>query len=323
MRRQELRGLAVILAAAMMCALLPWAWAQGAGPLVPGVGLADIPLGSRISEVVLRLGAPNAVQLINTNGTLAYTFDQYGITAYTQESRVVALTTTNSLLGMVRGVGLGSSRESVVAVFGPPRSVGLVEGFPGIMYDSLGIGFGLDRHEVAVVMVFQPVSSPIQPAVPPSSPSAPASPAVTSQGSQGDASTESTGSTVSTASTVSSVPTVSTGVNPGVPAVQPGMGQTVGQPVPSGEAADLALGSGASMSANLTAPVTTIPQGAPSAEDTPGVADISRLRPFTVETKYLSLAGYLRYLIYGMTGRWIGPRISELIMTPQESPPLP
>jgi hypothetical protein len=320
MRRQEHRGLAVILAAAMMCALLPWAWAQGAGPLVPGVGLADIPLGSRISEVVTRLGAPNAVQLVNTNGTLAYTFDQYGITAYTVESRVVALTTTNSLLGMVRGVGLGSSRESVMAVFGPPRSVGLVEGFPGIMYDSLGIGFGLDRHEVAVVMVFQPVSSPIQPAVPPSSPSAPASPAVTSQGSQDDASTMSTGPSVANPSTTA---TVSTTLNPGVAPVQPRVGQTVGQAVPSGEAADLTVGSGASLTANPAAPVTTIPQSAASAEDTPGVADISRLRPFTVETKYLSLAGYLRYLIYGMTGRWIGPRISELIMHPQESPPLP
>lgn len=302
MRRQELRGLAVILAAAMICALLPWAWAQGAGPLVPGVGLADIPLGSRISEVVLRLGAPSAVQLVNTNGTLAYTFDQYGIAAYTQGSRVVALTTTNSLLGMVQGVGLGSSRESVVAVFGPPRSVGLVEGFPGLMYDSLGIAFGLDRHEVAVVMVFQPVSSPIQPAVPPSSPSSPASPAVTSQGGQGDASP------------------VSTGPSPSVPVpVQPAMGQTVS----SGEAADLVVGSGASLTATPSSPVTTIPQGAASGEDTSATPDLSRVTPFTVETKYLSLAGYLRYLIYGMTGRWIGPRISELIMRPQESPPLP
>lgn len=303
MRRQELRGLAVILAAAMVCALLPWAWAQGAGPLVPGVGLADIPLGSRISEVVQRLGAPSAVQLVNTNGTLAYAFDQFGITAYTRESRVVALTTTNSLLGMVRGVGLGSSRETVMAVFGPPRSVGLVEGFPGIMYDSLGIGFGLDRHEVAVVMVFQPVSSPIQPAVPPSSPSSPASPAVTSQGGQGDA---------------SPVSTASTGSNPSVP-VPTGVGQTVS----SGDAADLVVGSGASLTMNPTSPVTTIPQGSAPAEDTPAVPDISRLQPFTVETKYLSLAGYLRYVIYGMTGRWIGPKISELIMRPQENPPLP
>jgi hypothetical protein len=327
MRHPELRGLAVILAAVMTCVLLPWAWAQGVGALIPGVGLADIALGTRISEVIQRLGAPSEVRLASTDGTLAYTFDRYGISAYTRENTIIALTTTNSLVGIIRGVGLGSTRESVVAVFGPPRSVGLVEGFPGIIYEAQGIGFGLDRHSVAVVMIFRPVGSPALPAAPPTTPSSPVTPSVTSQAAQDEISTAGVSTTDGSTGgvTIGGTP-IGDGLIGGAligaaptdraPAA-PGPIQTSAP----GDATAVPPGVSATGANVAAAPVTTIPQGAASGESV--IPDISRFKSFTVQTRYLSLAGYLRYLVFGMTKRWIEPTISELITRPHEDPTAP
>jgi hypothetical protein len=312
MRHQELRGVAVILAAVMACTLLPWAWAQGVGALIPGEGLADISLGSRISEVVARLGAPNEVRLASTDGTLAYTFDQYGISAYARGNTIIALTTTNSLLGMIRGVGLGSTRESIIAMFGTPRNVGLIEGFPGILYDTQGIAFGLDRHAVAVVMIFRPVAAPVQPAAPPSSPSAPAAPAVTSQAAPDEGVTA--GLSVTSAPAAAAAP-----IAPGPAPAKQVQTARAGDPL---AALPPSEGPAAAASSVEAAPVTTIPESATPAGA--GVLpDFGRLHPFTVDTRFLSLAGYLRYFIYGMTRQWIGPKVSDLVVRLHEDATAP
>jgi hypothetical protein len=308
MRHQELRGVAVILAAVMACTLLPWVWAQGVGPLIPGQGLADISLGSRIAEIVARLGAPNEVRLASTDGTLAYTFDQYGIAAYARGNTIIALTTTNSLLGMIRGVGLGSSRESIVAMFGTPRSVGLVEGFPGLLYDTQGIAFGLDRHTVAVVMIFKPVASPVQPASP-TTPSSPTTPAVTSQADESD---DMTAGVSGAGIPAAAAPVASAPAAPAAPAPAPA---ALVQTATSG---DLPGASSRTDIPALTpsaeaAPVTTIPENA-APVGASVLPDLGRLHPFTVDTRFLSLAGYLRYFIYGMTRQWIGPKVSNLVI---------
>ena len=332
MRHPELRGLAVILAAVMTCVLLPWAWAQGVGALIPGVGLADIALGTRISEVIQRLGAPSEVRLASTDGTLAYTFDQYGISAYTRENTIIALTTTNSLVGMIRGVGLGSTRESIVAVFGAPRSVGLVEGFPGILYEAQGIGFGLDRHSVAVVMIFRPVGSPALPAAPPTTPSSPVTPSVTSQAAQDEIPTAGVSTSDGTTGgvTIGGTPIGGTPIGGGlIGGAVIGGAPTDRAPAAPGpiqtsaprEATATPPGASATWANVAAAPVTTIPQGAASGEG--AIPDISRLTSFTVQTRYLSLAGYLRYLVFGMTKRWIEPTISELITRSHEDPTAP
>lgn len=310
MRHQELRGVAVILAAVMACTLLPWVWAQGVGPLIPGQGLADISLGTRISEVVARLGAPNEVRLASTDGTLAYTFDQYGISAYARGNTIIALTTTNSLLGLIRGVGLGSTRESIVAMFGAPRSVGLVEGFPGLLYDTQGIAFGLDRHTVAVVMIFKPVASPVQPAAPPTTPSSPTTPAVTSQAENDDMTAGVSGAGIPAAA----APVASAVVAPAPAAPAPAR-EKLEQTAISGDATRSLspTDAPAMMPSAEAAPVTTIPDSA-APVGASLLPDIGRLHPFTVDTKFLSLAGYLRYFIYGMTRQWIGPKVSDLVI---------
>ena len=324
MRHQELRGVAVILAAVMACTLVPWVWAQGVGPLIPGQGLADISLGTRISEVVARLGAPSEVRLASNDGTLSYTFDQYGISAYARGNTIIALTTTNSLLGMIRGIGLGSSRESIVAMFGTPRSVGLVEGFPGLLYDNQGIAFGLDRHTVAVVMIFKPVASPGQPSAPPAKPSSsPASPAVTSQDEERDGMTAGVSGAGIPAATAPVVlaPAAPAPAAPAAPAAAPA---ALAQTAASGDppATPSPLGAPALTPSAEAAPVTTIPDGA-APVGASVLPDLGRLRPFTVETKFLSLAGYLRYFIYGMTRQWIGPKVSNLVIRLHEDATAP
>lgn len=81
-----------------------------AGPASPDTSIAGIPLGAPIPEVVRRLGAPTAVRLVSPDGTLAYTFGQYGITVYARDNAVAAVSTTNSILGTVRWHRHGSAR---------------------------------------------------------------------------------------------------------------------------------------------------------------------------------------------------------------------
>jgi len=50
---------------------------------------------------------------------------------------------------------------------------------------------------------------------------------------------------------------------------------------------------------------------------------VSRLRPFTAETLYLSLAGYLRYLVYAATRQLAGPVDGHQMIRPAENTMLP
>lgn len=268
MRRRRFRGLAVILAAFLVCGALPWASAQIAGSVVPGAWLAAIPLGAPIPEVVRRFGAPSAVRLVGTDGTLAYVFGRYGITAYARDNVVIALSTTNSVVGSAQGIGMGAPEEAVIAAFGAPRVAGIIEGFRGIVYESLGIAFGLDRHSVAVIMIFAPHASAA-----PSPPAPELAPSVTSQGLRDGAE----GSAVDTPASAETTPTApaQTARAASVETAQAAPGAPV--PTPQGGAA---------------VPIAILP-------------DVSNLRPFTAETRFLSLAGYLRYVIYTMTRQWV------------------
>ncbi len=281
MRHQKVTGLATILAVIMTCAVLPWARAQGAGPVIPGVSLADIPLGTRIAELVQRLGAPSELRLVSADGTLAYVFSQYGITAYTRANVIAALTTTNSLLGTIRGIGLGTPQEAVLAAFGVPHGTSLVESLPGLTYEDQGIAFGFDRQAVAVVMVFPRIPSAAPSTVPPA-PSSPVSPPVTSQVVSGGAGAFS-----------------------------------ITSPSTSTEARAVAAGP-----ATPEGAVPSNPSGATIAGST-SLPDVSQLHPFSAETLFLSLAGYLRYLVHAMTGLWVAAGNIEQVIRPAWSPARP
>ena len=146
--------------------------AQNGGTIVPGSALAGIPLGGPIGSIISRFGPANQVR-VGQDGTLAYVFDQYGITAYVVRDVIVAITTTNSLLAGVRGIYLGAPMPTVVQTFGGNYTQGVIEGFRGVLYPAMGLGFGFDQGGVAIVMVFSAL------ALPQRDPTSPTSPAVT------------------------------------------------------------------------------------------------------------------------------------------------
>ena len=54
---------------------------------------------------------------------------------------------------------------------------------------------------------------------------------------------------------------------------------------------------------------------APAPAGTPGqIANVKNLKPFSAETAYMSLAGYLRYLTHQQTSQWLTRSEAERIV---------
>ncbi|HLW48958.1 MAG TPA: hypothetical protein VKW09_14490 [bacterium] len=156
--------LTILVAITPLIAGHPWRSAVGASSVVPGAGLADVVLGQPIAEVLNRFGTPSAVRLTGTDGLLGYGFDKYGITVYAHGDIVQAVATTNSVVGGVNGIALGTSIAEVVKAMGANYSPATIEGFPGIVYRGAGIAFGMDRDAVASILVFRAAAAaPAQP----------------------------------------------------------------------------------------------------------------------------------------------------------------
>jgi hypothetical protein len=70
------------------------------------------------------------------------------------------------------------------------------------------------------------------------------------------------------------------------------------------------------VSAQTTAPQpATQPATAPAPAMTPGpYADVKNLKPFSAETAYMSLAGYLRYVTHQRTSQWLTRLEAERIV---------
>ncbi|HLY23277.1 MAG TPA: hypothetical protein VKT83_12505 [bacterium] len=239
MRQRILLVLVVLVAIIPLAAGHPWRPAVGAASVVPGVALADISLGAPIGEILTRFGTPSVVRLTGGNGLLGYGFDRYGITVYAHGDIVQAVATTNSVLGGVDGIALGTPLSEVVRILGDVYSRGTVEGYPGIVYGSAGVAFGIDHDAVASILVFKAASAaPLQPASPTSSDGP-----ITSQGGA-----------------ASPVVADATAVDPG------------------------------------------------------SLPDVSRMKAYSAETRFLSLAGYLRYLVHDTSKTWITSEDTDRLM---------
>jgi hypothetical protein len=206
--------------------------------------------------------------LTGGNGLLGYSFEKYGITVYAHGDLVQAVATTNSVIGGVNGIELGTPVSEIVRGLGQVYSQGTVEGYPGVVYAGSGIAFGIDHNAVAAILVFRPATAlPNQPA-PTASPAAP----VTSHAA---------------------------------PAGQPASAaqpSATAQPAaaPQAPAAQVAV-----------APPTAHPATAGSASRLP---DVSNLRAYTSGTHFLSLAGYLRYLVHDTSKKWMTTEDTDKLM---------
>jgi hypothetical protein len=342
MRKWGLGGLAALLVVLVAGATLPLIPVHAAtAPIKPGVSLADIPIGSPIAEVVTRLGAPTQVRLVSADGTLAYIFSTYGITAYTRSHVVFALTSTNSLIVTNQGIGLGAPAAAINAAFGQPRSTGVVEGFRGPMYPALGIAFGLDRQTVAAVMVFAPQAA---------TPGTTSSPDVGSRATPdqsapaaapGEQTAAQSPQQVGVAHTASpdAAGIVPPARSPFLPVAQPGESPAPDAAAPGAESVAVA-GSGVSLAevASTAHATAAVPPSAPEpqlpaqllavqpaseGELQPmarALAIVRDVRAFSLETRYLSIAGYLRYLLFSFTRKWVIPQESERLVQRDAGP---
>jgi hypothetical protein len=120
--------------------------------IVPGASLAGITVGSGLRLILSRFGRPSDVR--DTSVDTVYTFSRWGIVVYIQSGKVSAASTTNSLLKLSNELGVGYRVDDVLRAVGRSFREGIVENFPGMIYDDQGIAFGLDRTGVAVVIVF-------------------------------------------------------------------------------------------------------------------------------------------------------------------------
>jgi hypothetical protein len=194
-----------------------------------------------------------------------YTFPRYGLNVYAADGVVRAISTTNSLLRTAEGIALGATVADVRRVFGSQFSDAVIEGLMGIAYDQHGIAFGLDGVIVSVIMVYPPR---VQAA-------APGTPAVTIPGA--------------------AQPAAPTGTPPA--AATPA--------VPAGQSPAPAASVPAAPSTGATSP--------PSVATGPTYLDIGlvalprvdSLKPFSPETQYMSVIGFLRYVVYQQTGTWL------------------
>ncbi|HKX17004.1 MAG TPA: hypothetical protein VJT33_03210 [bacterium] len=259
MRQRILLVLVVIAAIVPLAAGHPWRPAVGGSSVIPGVALADIPIGAPIGEVLNRFGSPSVVRLTGGDGLLGYGFDRYGITVYAHGDLVQAVATTNSVLGGVNGIALGAPLSDVVRAFGQRYSRGAVEGYPGVVYGGAGVAFGMDHGAVAAILVFRPAAA--------------------------------------------------------VPA-QPGAPSGNGGPVTSQEApgSPVAASTDAAVALMQPAPAQTVAAAPPAAHSDGGLPDLSGLKAYTSATHYLSISGYLRYLVHDTSKTWITPDDSDRLM---------
>lgn len=234
MRQRILLVLVVFVAIIPLATGHAWRPAVGASSVVPGQALADIQLGAPIGDVLNRFGTPSAVRLTGSDGLLGYGFDRYGITVYAHGDTVQAVSTTNSVIGGVNGIALGTPLTAVVRDLGQTYAHGVVEGYPGVVYTDAGVAFGIDHDSVAAILVFRPATAM------PGQPTTPAGP-VTSHAAP--------------------------------PAASP------------------ATSSGSA-----------------------GLPDVSHLRAYTVETHFLSLSGYLRYLVHDSSKKWMTNADTDRLM---------
>jgi len=240
MRHRAWLALAVVAIVVPLAAGRPWRPAVGADSVVPGIALADIQLGTPIGEVLERFGTPSVVRLTGADGLLGYGFDRYGITVYTRSDVVQAVATTNSVLGGVNGISLGTPVSAVKRALGTTYSPAVIEGYSGVLYGGLGVAFGFDHNAVASILVFRPATAtPAQP-LNPAQPSGP----VTSQVTAG--STE-----------VSALP------------------------------------------------------------------DVNNLKPYSAATHFLSLAGYVRFLVHDAAKTFVTPEQGDRLVQQSFAPAAP
>lgn len=122
--------------------------------IIPGVGIAGIHLGASTRALRGRFGLPTEV--LQRSGYALHLYGRFGLIVYVRNDVVAAVATTNSLFRIGRSLGVGQPAAGIRSEFGAPTAQAMVTGFPGELYDQAGVGFGIERSAIAMVIVFRP-----------------------------------------------------------------------------------------------------------------------------------------------------------------------
>lgn len=155
---RALRGVSTVLAVLVGLAAATFAGPRPGLAIVPGRAAGPVVIGMRLVELVQLLGPPGGLGRAREGEKLSW--PALGLTVrLDREGRVDAVFVDSPRYRTAQGVGVGSSRQQVLAAFGPPTYAQEDQAFLILAYPALGISFGIrkDRMDrVEVVMVYRP-----------------------------------------------------------------------------------------------------------------------------------------------------------------------
>lgn len=152
------RTVSTALAAVLGFALPGWATPRSGSLIVPGRAVGPVSLGMRLEQLVPHLGPPVGPVRPREGARIAW--PARGLTVrLDREGRVDAVFVDSPEYRTAQGVGVGSSKDEVLAAFGPPSHGQEDRNTLILAYPSLGISFAIRKDRggrVEVVMVYRP-----------------------------------------------------------------------------------------------------------------------------------------------------------------------
>lgn len=122
-------------------------------PILGGVGLGKVKLGTTLADVEAALGkAAQVTSSPNDPGSKFYAYPKFGCSVFVgSEGKVIGITITSAQYRTPEGLGVGSSRSQVEKAYGK----GLARGAGNVNYASRGLAFSYGNDKVSNVFVFK------------------------------------------------------------------------------------------------------------------------------------------------------------------------
>jgi hypothetical protein len=135
--------------------------AQAATPaallIVPGRSVGPIVLGMRMTQVFQFLGPPE--RRVPSGETIKFFWPRRGLTVRVdRDGRVAAIFVESPSYRTARGIGVGSTRDEVVAAYGPAPQAQEDRATLILVYTRLGITFAINKereNRVDMLMVHE------------------------------------------------------------------------------------------------------------------------------------------------------------------------